>query len=130
MSLGHPAGVPAKMPFSVRFSIVNNRKSPGHRPVDPCLSRRVSQGHPAGVPGIFLSLCALGKKPPDNGGPRTTFFLGGVPFVRFSCSLCLAMFRKYRPYDNKMLQHTSNLCGKTVAGLETQTQNAAFFERK
>ena len=59
MSLGHPAGVPAKVPFSVRFSIVNNRKSPGHRPVDPCLSRRVSPGHPAGVPGIFLSLCAL-----------------------------------------------------------------------
>ena len=46
--------VPAKMPFSVRFSIVNNRKPLGHRPVDPCLSRRVSQGHPAGVPGIFL----------------------------------------------------------------------------
>ena len=54
VSLGHPAGVRAKMPFSVRFSIVNNRKSLGHRPVDPCLSRRVSQGHPAGVPGIFL----------------------------------------------------------------------------
>ena len=24
------------------------------RPVDPCLSRQVSQGHPAGVPGISL----------------------------------------------------------------------------
>ena len=59
MSLGHPAGVPAKMPFPVRFSIANNRKLPGHRPVDPCLSRRVSQGHPAGVPGVLLSLCAL-----------------------------------------------------------------------
>ena len=44
---------------SVRFSIVNNRKCLGHRPVDPCLSRRVSQGHPAGVPGFFLSLCAF-----------------------------------------------------------------------
>ena len=33
-------------------------KSMGHRPVDPCLSRRVSQKHPAGVPRIFLSLCA------------------------------------------------------------------------
>ena len=54
VSLGHSAGVLAKMPFSVRLSIANNRKSPGHRPVDPCLSRRVSQGHPAGVPGIFL----------------------------------------------------------------------------
>ena len=54
-----PAGVPAKMPFSVRFSILHNKKSLGHGPVDPCLSRRVSQGHPAGVPGIFLSLCAL-----------------------------------------------------------------------
>ena len=42
MSLGHPAGVPAKMPFSVSFSKVNNRKSLGHRPVDPCLSRRMS----------------------------------------------------------------------------------------
>ena len=46
-----------KGPFSVNFPIVKNRKFPGHRPVDPCLSRRVSQGHPAGVPGIFLSLC-------------------------------------------------------------------------
>ena len=44
MSLGHPAGVPAKMPFPFRFSIVNNRKSLGHRPV----SR-----------GFCLSLCAL-----------------------------------------------------------------------
>ena len=59
MFLGHPADVLAKMPFFVRFSIVNNRKPLGHRPVDPCLSRRESQGHPAGVPGIFLSLCAL-----------------------------------------------------------------------
>ena len=42
------------MRFSVRFSLVNNSKSLGHRPVDPCLSRRVSQGHPAGVPGISL----------------------------------------------------------------------------
>ena len=42
------------MPFSGRYSTVNNRKSLGHRPVDPRLSRRVSQGHPAGVPGIFL----------------------------------------------------------------------------
>ena len=54
MSLGHPAGVPAKRPFSVNFSTVNNRKSLGHRPVDPCLSRRVSLGHPAGVPAILL----------------------------------------------------------------------------
>ena len=52
--VGHPAGVPAKMPFSVRLSIRNNRKCLGHRPVDPCLSRWVSQKHPAGVPGIFL----------------------------------------------------------------------------
>ena len=37
VSLEHPAGVPAKMPLSVRFSIANNRKSLGHRPVDPCL---------------------------------------------------------------------------------------------
>ena len=32
----------------------NNRKSLGHWPVEPCLSHRVSQGHPAGVPGISL----------------------------------------------------------------------------
>ena len=25
----------------------------GYRPVDPYLSRRVSQEHPAGVPGVF-----------------------------------------------------------------------------
>ena len=31
----------------------------GHRPVDPCLSRRVSQEHPAGVPRIVLVLCAF-----------------------------------------------------------------------
>ena len=54
MSLGHPAGVPGKMAFSVRFSIAINRTSLGHRPVEIRLSRRVSQGHPAGVPGIFL----------------------------------------------------------------------------
>ena len=30
-----------------------------HRPVDTRLSHRESQGHPAGVPVIFLSLCAL-----------------------------------------------------------------------
>ena len=34
-------------------------KSLGHRPVDPCLSRWVSQGHPAGVPRICLILCAF-----------------------------------------------------------------------
>ena len=27
--------------------------------VDPCLSRRVSQGHPAGVQKDFLNLCAF-----------------------------------------------------------------------
>ena len=56
VSLGHPADVPAKMAFSVRFSIVINRKSLGHRMVDPLLSH----GHPAGVSGIFLKLmCRL-----------------------------------------------------------------------
>ena len=67
-SLGHPAGVPAKMPFFVRFSRVNNRKPLGHRPVDPCLSHRESQVHPVGVPGIFLSLCALFF--PEGRAPR------------------------------------------------------------
>ena len=62
-------------PFLSVFSIVNNRKSPGHRPVDPSLSRRVSQGHPAGVLGIFLSLCALFF--PDS----TPFYLGNSEVV-------------------------------------------------
>ena len=34
VSLKHPAGVPAKMPFSVRFSIAKNRTSLKHWPVD------------------------------------------------------------------------------------------------
>ena len=38
VSLGHPAGVTARLPFSVSFSEANNRTSLGHRPVDPCLS--------------------------------------------------------------------------------------------
>ena len=45
--------------FGLSLSVIYNipnRKSLGHRPVDPCLSRRVAQGHPAGVPGIFLEL--------------------------------------------------------------------------
>ena len=54
VSLGHPAGVPGKMAFSERFSIVIHRNFLGHRSVDPRLSRRMSLGHPAGVPGIFL----------------------------------------------------------------------------
>ena len=36
-TLGHPTGVLAKLPFSFR-----HRKFLGHRPVDLCLSRRVS----------------------------------------------------------------------------------------
>ena len=55
MSRGHLAGVPAKNALFCQFSKrKTDRKSLGHRPVDPCLSRRVSQGHPAGVPGLFL----------------------------------------------------------------------------
>ena len=48
---GRPA-VPgqAEMPFSVGSSRVNDRICLGHRPVEPCLFHRVSQGHPAGVP--------------------------------------------------------------------------------
>ena len=45
--------------LSLGFSFANCRKSLGHRQVGPCLSRRVSQGHQAGVPPrIFLILCA------------------------------------------------------------------------
>ena len=58
LRLEHPAGVPTKLPFSLSFCKVDNRKSLGHRPVDPCLSRRVSQGQPAGVPRILLILRA------------------------------------------------------------------------
>ena len=40
------------------FYSKQQKKSLGHRPVDPCLSHRVPQGHPAGVPTIFLnSMC-------------------------------------------------------------------------
>ena len=56
VTLGHVGGVPAKLPISVSVSQVNNRKSLGHRPVEPCLSCHVSQEHPASV-GIFLSFC-------------------------------------------------------------------------
>ena len=57
VSLGHPAGVPAKRPFSVSFSIVDNRNSLAKK---TCLSRRVSQEHQAGVPKIFFELmCVL-----------------------------------------------------------------------
>ena len=47
-------------PFSVNFAIVIQRESQGHRPVDTCLSRRVSQEQPAGVPRILLKfMCSL-----------------------------------------------------------------------
>ena len=59
MSLGHPAGVPAKVPFSVISSIANQRKSLGHQLVDLCLSRQMPQGHPASVPGIFFQFMCL-----------------------------------------------------------------------
>ena len=39
---GTPGRCPGKNAFCVRSSIANNRKSLGHRTVDPCLSRRVS----------------------------------------------------------------------------------------
>ena len=60
MSLGH------RWPVSwqncpVSFSIKNNRTSLGHRPVDPCLSRQVSQGHPAVVYVPFSLLKNLWK---------------------------------------------------------------------
>ena len=58
LSLEH--GVPAKMPFSLSFSKANNRKSVGHRPVDPILSRRVFSGHPGWSPRDFLKfMCPL-----------------------------------------------------------------------
>ena len=56
-----PVSRQKQMRSSVSFSIGNNRKSLGDRPVEPCLSPppRVFQGHPAGVPRIVLKfLCA------------------------------------------------------------------------
>ena len=44
---------------AVRFSKANDRKSLGHWPVDPCLSCRVCQEHPAGVPGNFIKFMCL-----------------------------------------------------------------------
>ena len=55
VSLKYPAGVLAKCPFLSVFS----RKSLGRRPVDPCLCRWVSQGHPADVPRSFLKFMCL-----------------------------------------------------------------------
>ena len=48
MSLRHPAGVPAKMPFSVRLTKKRQeiRGTPAGRPL---FVRWVSQGHPAGL---------------------------------------------------------------------------------
>ena len=53
---GGPWKTPGRCPGkNFSFSIEKqNRKSLGHQLVDPCLSRQVSQGHPAGVPRIFL----------------------------------------------------------------------------
>ena len=51
------AGCPVsrqKWPFLSVFFRKQQEIFGTHRPADPCLSRRVSQGHPAGVPGIFL----------------------------------------------------------------------------
>ena len=59
MFRGCPARVPVKLPFSIRFPVVNNKKSLGHWPTDACLFRRVSQVHQAGVPGLFLKFMAF-----------------------------------------------------------------------
>ena len=68
VSLGHVASVPAKSPFPVSVSQVNSRKSLGHGPVQPCLSCRVSQEHPASV-GISLELYVDPIVPP-TANPR------------------------------------------------------------
>ena len=47
--------------LAVPDSKVDNRKCLGHWPVDPCFSRRVSQGHPAGVMKILLKLIGSEK---------------------------------------------------------------------
>ena len=71
-------------------SIVNNRKFLGHRPVDPCLSRRVSQGHPAGVPGSFLGLCVRSFRNPCDRDPATRnlknfkFFKNSQKYLTFT----------------------------------------------
>ena len=45
--------------FFVSFSIAKNKDLPGHRPVDPCLSRRVSEGTPGQCPENFLKFTCL-----------------------------------------------------------------------
>ena len=59
VSLGHPAGVPATMQWgSVRFYLVKKGNPWEVDPVCPA----GSQGHPAGVPGIFLKfMCPFEK---------------------------------------------------------------------
>ena len=54
----------------------------GHRPMDSCLSRHVSQGHLAGVPWIFLSLCAS--------------FLPEKEVIIVSMSACIESAKFYR----------------------------------
>ena len=59
--LREPSGRPGVPGTPVRFPTVNNcyRKSLGHRPVDNCLSHRLSKGHPADVPEDFLKFMCL-----------------------------------------------------------------------
>ena len=56
MSLGHPAGVPAKMPFSVRFFLQEVPGTPAGRPLSVPPGVPGTSGR---CPGDFLSLCAL-----------------------------------------------------------------------
>ena len=58
---GTPGRCPGKNALFCQcfYSIVSDSKSLGRRPVDPCLSRRASQGHPASVPRIFLQFMSL-----------------------------------------------------------------------
>ena len=56
---GTPGRCPDKNALFCQFSIVSNRRSPGHRPVDPCLSRWVPET-PGRCPGISLKfMCSF-----------------------------------------------------------------------
>ena len=139
MSLGHPAGVPAIMPLSVNLSRVINSKPLAHRQVDFCLSRRMFQGHPAGVPGIFLELTcpsfslsaqwalwvygsklykclflAESSQPRRQGRQRA--FKGNAFFLlRFG--VALSRFKKFSEVDLVATDLCFNICHDPLSGL-------------
>ena len=112
------------MAFFVHFSIANDRKFLGHRPVDPCLFCRVSQGHPVGVPGVFLSLCALffpdfRKKFRKHSG-KTEETLS-ERFLEFPSRVRLGSPKPYNSKHLRLPEHFQNFLPPSTAG------DASFF---